>query len=110
MEILMSAFVPAAYRTLRNVSSKRKALMWSCGVAAIAAAAVAPHKARAQSFQGTGTFTTNGGGSAGITTSTNNTTINLNAGQTVIDWAPSDTSVGNFGAIGFQYSGTTATF
>lgn len=59
----------------------------------------------AQSFQGTGSGT-NG---AVITTGVNSTNIALNTGQTVIDWAPTDAAF-TASAIGFQYSGTTATF
>ena len=79
-----------------------------CSTLAIATAMVMiPHRASAQAFQGSGAFA-NGAGSINTTTTT--TDITINSSQAVIDWAPSDTAVGNFGAIGFQYSGTTATF
>jgi filamentous hemagglutinin family protein len=81
---------------------------------AIAVALVAgPSPALAQSLQGTGTFTY-GSGSIGTTTggtpAENTTTINVDTSQAVIDWTPFDNNVGNFGAIAFQYEGTTATF
>ena len=38
------------------------------------------------------------------------TTINLNGGQTVINWTPTDNAVGTGTNITFQNSGTTATF
>ncbi|MEP7315093.1 MAG: hypothetical protein ABI667_00185 [Sphingomicrobium sp.] len=83
----------------------------TCSVLAMSTAlVVGASPAAAQSLQGNGSFFSNGGGAANITPGANTTTVTLNSGQTVIDWTPFDNAVGNFGGIGFQYSGTTATF
>ncbi len=82
----------------------------SCSVLALATVmVVGATPASAQSFLGTGSFTNNGGGVAGITTAPNLTTITVNPGQSVIDWSPTDTGIGG-GTINFQPSGTTANF
>ena len=104
----MTMLVPVASR-LSNPASRNRHRRSSCSAIALATVLVAgASPAGAQSFQGTGSFT-HGGGS--ITTPTPSTTnIQVNTSQAVIDWTPFDNAVGNFGAIGFQYSGTTATF
>src|SRR5687767_6166889 len=81
----------------------------SCSILALATVmAVGATPAAAQSFLGTGTYTTNPN-ATGITTAPNSTTINLNGGQTIIDWVPTDNAVGG-GNITFQNAGTTALF
>jgi hypothetical protein len=65
--------------------------------------------AAAQSFQGSGTFTTNSGGAADISTGADTTDITVNPGQTVIDWTPTPDGGASGTAINFQPSDTTAT-
>lgn len=95
---------------MRPLTSPSRLARTGCSVLALATAlVVGPSPAAAQSFLGTGNFATNGGGAASIGTGPNTTTVTLNPGQTVINWTPTDNAVGG-GAIGFQPSGTTATF
>ncbi len=82
----------------------------SCSILALATVmVVGATPATAQSFLGSGSFTTNGGGVAGIATAPNTTTITVNPGQSVIDWIPTDNAIGG-GTINFQNSGTSANF
>ncbi|HEU5482724.1 MAG TPA: hypothetical protein VFU80_06520, partial [Sphingomicrobium sp.] len=98
----------SAYQRSRRLSVRRKALMISCGVAAIATVMVAgASPAAAQSFQGTGVFAN---GSGTITPGTGTTFIQVDTSQAVINWTPTDNAVGNFGAINFQPVDTIATF
>ncbi len=62
-------------------------------------------QASAQSFQGTPTVTAGG---ATVSTSPNNTTVNINNPVTVINWTPDDST--GTGVIAFQPVGTTARF
>jgi hypothetical protein len=76
------------------------------GVATLAiAGSVLSRPAAAQSFKGTPTVTTGG---ATVSTSPNNTTVDINAPVTVINWQPDDTA--STGTILFQPVGTTALF
>lgn len=76
------------------------------GVATLAIAGSALSRpAAAQSFKGTPTVTTGG---ATVSTSPNNTTVDINAPVTVINWQPDDTA--SSGTILFQPVGTTALF
>src|SRR3990170_7083130 len=91
-------------RSVRSYRHRRT----SCSIVALATVlVVGASPAAAQSFQGTGSFAS---GSGSITTGTGTTDIAVGSSQAVIDWTPSDNLVGNFGAINFQPSGTTATF
>ena len=96
---------------MRNLALPSRRARTSCSVLALATVfVVGPTPASAQSFLGGGTFATNGGGVALITTPTaTTTTITVNPGQSVIDWIPTDNAIGG-GNIAFQLSGTTATF
>ena len=96
---------------MRNLALPSRRARTSCSVLALATVMlVGPTPALAQSFLGSGSFATNGGGVAGITTPTSTTTtITVNPGQSVIDWTPTDNAIGG-GNIAFQLSGTTATF
>ncbi|MES2902714.1 MAG: hypothetical protein V4696_00870 [Pseudomonadota bacterium] len=95
---------------MRNLTLKSRRTRTSCSVIALATVlVVGATPAAAQSFLGSGSFTHNGGGSAGITTAPNLTTITVNPGSTVIDWSPNDTGIGG-GTINFQPAGTTANF
>ena len=95
---------------MRSLTLPSRLARTGCSVIALATVlVVGARPAAAQSFLGTGNFTTNGGGVAGIGTGPGSTTITVNSGQTVIDWIPTDNAVGG-GAIGFQLGGTTATF
>ena len=96
---------------MRNLAMPSRRARTSCSVLALATVMlVGPTPAAAQSFLGSGTFATNGGGVAGITTPTSTTTtITVNGGQSVINWIPTDDAIGG-GPIAFQLSGTTATF
>ncbi|WP_309601556.1 hypothetical protein [Sphingomonas sp.] len=96
---------------MRNLAMPSRRARTSCSVLALATVMlVGPTPAAAQSFLGSGTFATNGGGVAGITNPTaTTTTITVNGGQSVIDWTPTDNATGG-GNIAFQLSGTTATF
>ena len=95
---------------MRNRHNLSRSRCTSSALALATVLAIGATPAKAQSLQGTGTFVTNTGGAADITPGVNTTTVTLNPGQTVIDWTPFDNAVGNFGGIGFQYDGTTATF
>lgn len=95
---------------MRNRPNLSRSRCTSSALALATVLAIGATPAKAQSLQGTGTFVTNTGGAADITPGVNTTTVTLNPGQTVIDWTPFDNAVGNFGGIGFQYDGTTATF
>jgi hypothetical protein len=82
----------------------------SCSVIALATVmAVGATPAAAQSLLGTGSYVTNPN-ATGITTGPGTTTINLNGGQTVIDWTPTDNAINPGNNIVFQNSGTTALF
>ena len=95
---------------MRNLVSSSRRTRTGCSVLALATVMlVGATPAAAQSLLGSGTFATNGGGAAGITTAPSTTTITVNPGQSVIDWTPTDNATGG-GAIGFQLGGTTATF
>ena len=95
---------------MRNLVLSSRRTRTSCSVLALATVmTVGATPAAAQSLLGSGTFATNGAGSAGITTTPTTTTITVNPGQSVIDWTPTDNATGG-GAIGFQLGGTTATF
>jgi filamentous hemagglutinin family protein len=76
-------------------------------VSSLAIAASLTASAAAQSLLGTPTVTF---GSANISESTGTTDVDVFSSSAVIDWTPDDNAVGNFGAIAFQNSGTTATF
>ncbi|MCA1662201.1 MAG: hypothetical protein LC648_08645, partial [Novosphingobium sp.] len=84
----------------------RKALTLCSSLAIATALLAGASAARAQSFQGNGTFNA---GSGNITTGTGTTTINITSTDAVIDWTTFDTAIGG-GPINFQPSGTTATF
>ena len=93
----------------RTAQHSHRRTRTSCSAIALATVlVVGPSPAQAQSFLGTGTYVTNPV-VGGITTAPNTTTINLNPGQTVIDWTPFDTATST-DPVGFQLSGTTATF
>lgn len=66
----------------------------------------APMVARAQSFNATGTIVA---GAGAIQTAPNTTSVFTDAPSVVINWTPTDTTVGG-GPINFQSAGTTATF
>lgn len=86
--------------------SRRSSRHLLVGVASIAVAAAAlPRPAIAQSFQGTPTVQVGG---ATVGTAPNNTTVNINAPVTVINWRPDDTT--GSGSIAFQPAGTTALY
>ena len=76
-------------------------------VSSLAIAASLTATAAAQSLLGTPSVTF---GSANITEGTGTTDVDVFSSSAVIDWVPDDNLVGNFGAIAFQNSGTTATF
>lgn len=76
-------------------------------VSSLAIAASLTATAAAQSLLGTPTVTF---GSANIIEGTGTTDVDVFSPSAVIDWTPDDNLVGNFGAIAFQNSGTTATF
>ena len=89
----------------------RRSRASSCSIIALATVlVVGASPAAAQSFQGTGTFATNTGGAANISTGSGTTDITVNPGQTVIDWAPTPDGGASGTAINFKPSGTTATF
>lgn len=95
---------------MRNFPFPSRRSRTSCSVLALATVlVVGATPAMAQSLLGSGSFTTNGGAGASIGTAPNLTTINVNPGQTVIDWIPTDTAIGG-GTINFQNPGTTANF
>ena len=95
---------------MRNLTFSPRRTRTSCSVLAVATVlVVGATPASAQSFLGSGSFTHNGGGIAGIATAPNLTTITVNPGSTVIDWIPTDTGIGG-GSINFQPAGTTANF
>src|SRR6478752_5274571 len=95
---------------MRNVRNSRRSRRPSCSLLALATVlAVGATPAAAQSFNGTGTFAVNGGGSANIATGAGTTTITLNSGNSVINWTPTDNALAG-GNIVFQNSGTTALF
>ncbi|HET9398674.1 MAG TPA: hypothetical protein VFO45_07650, partial [Sphingomicrobium sp.] len=87
----------------RNLSVPTKVSSLALAVAL----AAGPSPAAAQSFQGTPAVTS---GSASVNEGAGTTTVTVDTSQTVIDWDADDDAVGNFGAINFQPSGTTATF
>ena len=97
---------------MRTLSLPSRLARTSCSVLALATVlVVGATPAKAQSFQGTGTFFTNGAGPGAAITTPNSTTTNIavNPGQTVIDWSPFDVGPGT-GTIQFQYSGSTTSF
>jgi filamentous hemagglutinin family protein len=88
-----------------RISTKRRALLLSCASLAIATAALAPQKARAQAFQGTPTTidpVTFDRATPGVET------ITVNSGTATINWSPSD--VEGTGNINFLPSGNIATY
>ncbi len=94
----------------RTAMHSRRSLP-SCSVIALAPVlAVGATPAAAQSFNGSGSFAVNGGGSANIADGVGTTTITLNTGQSVINWTPNDNATDTTSNILFQNSGTTATF
>ncbi len=88
---------------MRSMTVPNRASMIALAVAMVAG----PSPAAAQSLQGTPTVSV---GSASVNEGSGTTTVTVDTDQTVIDWLPDDNAVGNFGAINFQPSGTTATF
>ena len=84
----------------------RKALSF-CSSLAIATVLLSAAPAGAQSFEGTGTFSS---GSGSITTGTGSTTINITSSDAVINWTTFDTATNPGVPINFQTAGTTATF
>src|SRR5205085_731481 len=100
MEILMLTAVYPAYRL------KRQKFLISCATLAIAAAALAPQRARAQAFQGSPTP------AAGTVTFDRSTpgseTVTVGSSTATINWTPSDNQ--NLGNINFLPSGSSATF
>jgi filamentous hemagglutinin family protein len=98
-------------KTQEVVMTRKSSVFNRASTLALAIAlVVGPSPAVAQSFAGTGSFTTNGGGAADITPGAQTTTITLNPGQTVIDWVPDDDAIAPGVAIPFQPANTTATF
>lgn len=85
----------------------RKALNLCSSLAIATALVVGANSARAQSFQGTGTFNS---GTGTITTGTGTTTIDITSTNAVINWSPTDTAISNGTPIIFQPANTTATF
>ena len=79
----------------RRLFIQAKVSSLALGVAMVAG----PSPAAAQSLQGTPTVSF---GSANISEGATTTTVTVDTSQTVIDWAPDDNAVGNFGAINFQ--------
>jgi len=76
-------------------------------VSSLAIAAALTATAAAQSLLGDPTVTF---GSVNIFEGASTTDLDVQSTTAVIDWVPDDNAVGNFGAIAFQQSGTTATF
>ncbi len=93
-----------SYPVSRMSRSVCRHLLASAATLTIATSAL-PRPAAAQSFKGTPTVTAGG---ATVNTSPNNTTVNINAPLTVINWRPDDNS--GTGDILFQPAGTTALF
>ena len=97
----------------RTAKHSRRPSRTSCSMIALATVmAVGATPASAQSLLGTGTYVTNPN-ATGITTTPGpaaTTTINLNGGQTIIDWVPTDNATLPNTNIVFQNSGTTALF
>src|SRR5688500_1039518 len=91
----------------RTILNRRRSRT-GCSILALATVlTVGASPAAAQSLLGTGSYATNPN-ATGITTGVGTTTINLNGGNTVINWTPSDpTGTGN---VVFQTAGTTAMF
>lgn len=87
----------------RNKSVPIRVSTLALAVALVAGAS----PAAAESFKGTPNVFS---GSANISEGVLTTDISIDSPQAVIDWTPDDNAVGNFGAIAFQDSGTTATF
>lgn len=89
-----------------SLMSRRASRQLLVGVATMAIATAAlPRLAVAQSFQGTPSVQVGG---ATVSTAPSNTTVNINAPVTVINWRPDDTT--GTGSIAFQPAGTTALY
>src|SRR3954447_12595817 len=100
MEILMSTVVYPAYRPTRHK------FLISCATLAIAAAALAPQRAKAQAFQGT---PTTAAGSVSYDRATpGSETITVGSTSATINWAPSD--VQGTGNVNFLPTGSVATY
>jgi filamentous hemagglutinin family protein len=100
MELSMTASV------IHRVPVKRSALLISCASLAIATAALAPQKARAQAFNGTPTTAS---GTVSYSRSTPGVeTITIGSSTARIDWAADDG--GTSGTLNFLPSGNTATY
>ena len=100
-----------AYRAIRNK------LLISCASAAVAAAVLAPQKARAQAAPTTGAFqgtpTTSAGGvnySRDSNPVSGSETITVTSPTATIDWTPYDNRTGLADNIDFLPGGNTATF
>jgi filamentous hemagglutinin family protein len=101
MEVLMMSHALCSARRLN-----RHKLLLSCATLAIAAAAMAPQRARAQAFQGT---PTTAAGTVGYARSTpGSETITVGSSTATINWAPSDTQ--GTGNINFLPLGNAATY
>src|SRR6478672_11138787 len=100
MEILMTTVVYPAYRR------KRQKLLISCATLAIAAAALAPQRARAQAFQGTPT--TAAGTISYDRATPGSETVTVGSSTATINWSPSDAQ--GTGNINFLPSGNSATY
>ncbi|WP_395394053.1 hypothetical protein WBP07_02425 [Novosphingobium sp. BL-8A] len=90
--------------TQTRFSARTAALAGASGPA-LMLAALMPHAAAAQSFQGTGTITS---GSGSIETGTGTTLVQVGSTETVIDWVATDPGAGT--SVNFQPAGTTASF
>src|SRR5687768_16955218 len=99
----------SAYPRSRRLQGRRRALMISCAVAAIAAVMAAPQNARAQvppgAFQGS---PTTGTGTVTYDRGTGTETITVGTPTATINWAPYDAE--GTGNINFLPSANTATF
>jgi filamentous hemagglutinin family protein len=84
----------------------RHKLLISCATIAIATAALAPQRARAQAFQGTPT--TAAGSVTFDRASPGSETVTINSNTATINWAPTDTQ--GTGTITFLPAGNTATY
>ncbi len=93
-----------SYPALSKSRNSSSHLLLGAATIALTVAAMS-RPATAQSFQGTADVVQGG---ATVSTSPNNTTVNVNAPVTVINWRPTDTT--GTGTIVFQPVGTTASF